>query len=388
MLEPDRESNQIGRHARRLQLRGLELTVRGGRRMDDQRAGVANIGQVTHELRSLDALDGIAVAATHAEREQTGCPRTSVKGSHQALYQIRLRMIGQPRVVHPRHLRVLLQKLRNGQGIAAVPLHAQRQGLHALQDLPGTGGGEGGAIDPQHLHASAHGETKVAKGLVELHAMVAGGGLGHAGKFAVVPGESAGLHHHAGEGRAVSSEVLGGRVHHDVGAPLQGVAQVRGGDGVVDDEGQSVRMRHLGHRRNVQQDQAGVAQAFREHGPCVGLDGGSKRIRVMGIDKGGLDAKAAQVHRQHGDTAAIEGTGGHHMVALLQQCHQCHGFGGHATGAGNRSTSAFQRGHAFLQGGHGGVGQSRVHIAKGLQVEQAGRVLSTVKHIAGGLVDG
>ena len=38
-------------------LRLVELAVRGAGRVDDQRAGVADVHQVAHELRRLDELD-------------------------------------------------------------------------------------------------------------------------------------------------------------------------------------------------------------------------------------------------------------------------------------------------------------------------------------------
>ena len=49
--------------------------------------------------------------------------------------------------------------------------------------------------------------------------------------------------------------------------------------------------------------------------------------------------------------------------------------------------AAFDRGHALLEHRHGRVGDARVDVAEGLQVEQARRVVGRVEHERGGLVD-
>src|SRR5262249_56006099 len=70
----------------------------------------------------------------------------------------------------------------------------------------------------------------------EDHAVVARVRRGEAGEFAVGPGEGAAVDDHARDCRAVSAQVLRGGVHDDVGAVGQRLDQVRGGDGVVDDQ--------------------------------------------------------------------------------------------------------------------------------------------------------
>jgi hypothetical protein len=78
----------------------------------------------------------------------------------------------------------------------------------------------------------------------------------------------------------------------------------------------------------------------------------------------------------------------HHVVARLQQRHERHRLGGHAAGRGDGGASAFERSHALLQRGHRGIGQPRIDVAEGLQVEQARGVLGAVEHEARRLVDG
>jgi hypothetical protein len=176
---------------------------------------------------------------------------------------------GQAGVVDPAHARVAAQETRHGQRIAAVALHAQRQRLHALQDLPGAHRATASRRRRAASPCGAHGEAEVAEGLVELHAVVAGAG-------SVMPGNLP-----LSQGNLPLSTITPPSVvpwparylvavHHDVGAQRDRVAQEGAGHGVVDDQRHAVRMRHVGHGGDVQHHQAGVAQAFGEHGAGVG----------------------------------------------------------------------------------------------------------------------
>src|SRR5699024_10864774 len=70
--------------------------------------------------------------------------------------------------------------------------------------------------------------------------------------------EGAPVHHHTGDGGAVPAQVLGGRVHHEVGPVLDGAEQVGGGHGVVDHQGSSDTVCGVGDGAHVQDVAAGV----------------------------------------------------------------------------------------------------------------------------------
>ena len=280
-----------------------------------------------------------------------------------------LGVVGQAGVIDPGHARVRLQKTRHAQGVAAVPLHAQGQGLDALQYLPGAHGAERCAKDAQAFHAAAHGESKVAKGLVKLDAVVARRRLCHTRKFPVVPGKTAAFNQHATQRGPVASQVLGGRMNDKVSTQRQRVAQEGAGHGVIDDQRHTVRVGHFGHGGNVEHLQAGVAQAFGKHGAGVRLHGGGKGFGPGGIDKGGLNAELGQADRQHGDRATIQRTGRHHVVTGLQNRHQRHGLRRHAGCGRHCSPPAFEGGDPLLKRRHCGIAQPRIHITKCLQVK-------------------
>ena len=106
--------------------------------------------------------------------------------------------------------------------------------------------------------------------LGELHAVIAGAGLGDGGVLAG-PGELAAIDDDAADGGAVAAHELGGRVHDDVRAVLDGAAQVGRGHGVVDDQGHAGLVRDLGHRLDIQHVHARIG------------DGLAVEARVFGV---------------------------------------------------------------------------------------------------------
>src|SRR5690349_5567781 len=189
-LQPDRQSHHVRRHAGLLLLLFVELAVRGRRRMDHQRLGVADVGEVAHEGERLDELHAGVEAALDAECEERSRALRQV-----LLCERVIAALGQAGVVHPRDLRMVAQEFSHPHRVGDMPIHAHRQRLQPLQQQPRVERRDRRAEDAQHLHARLHGEAEVAEGLVELHAVVARGRLGHAGKLAVVPREMAAFHH-------------------------------------------------------------------------------------------------------------------------------------------------------------------------------------------------
>ena len=110
---------------------------------------------------------------------------------------------------------------------------------------------------------------------------------------------------------------LGGRVDHDVCAVLDGTYQVRSAKGVVNDQRQAVLVGNGGNGINVGDIAVGVAQGLQIDGLGVGLDGVLHLGQVMGVDKGGGDAKLGQGVLQQIVAAAVDGLLRHDVVACL-----------------------------------------------------------------------
>ncbi len=103
-----------------------KLAVGGRGRMDDQRLGVADIGEVREQLQRLDELHAGVVAALQAEGED------SARAERRVLLLQRVVLVaGQARIEDPGDLRMRRQPLGHLLRVVAVALHAERQRLRS-----------------------------------------------------------------------------------------------------------------------------------------------------------------------------------------------------------------------------------------------------------------
>ena len=74
--------------------------------------------------------------------------------------------------------------------------------------------------------------------------MVAGVGIGDVAELAAcLPVELAAVHDDAAQRGAVAADELGGGMNNDICAVLNGTDQVRGAEGIIDDQRQAVLVR-------------------------------------------------------------------------------------------------------------------------------------------------
>ena len=104
----------------------------------------------------------------------------------------------------------------------------------------------------------------------------------------------------------MAADELGGRVDHDVCAVLDGADQVRGAEGVVDDQRQAVLVGNGGNGINVGDIAVGVAQGLQIDGLGVGLDGVLHLGQIVSVDKGGGHAELGQGVLQQVVAAAVD----------------------------------------------------------------------------------
>jgi hypothetical protein len=146
-------------------------------------------------------------------------------------------------------------------------------------------------------------------------------------------------------------------------------------------------MRDLRQHLDVDDVDERIAEGFGVEQLGVGLDCRGEFFRMIRMDKRRFDSQLVQIHPEQGVRAAVKRGGRHDVVAALAQREDCRRFGRLAGGAGERRAAVLQRRHALLEHRHGRVGNARVDVAEGLQVEQACRVVRGVEHERGGLVD-
>ena len=197
--------------------------MRRGPRVDGQRLGVADVGQVGDQLEAVDNLAASRAAALDAEAQN------AAEAALEVLLGRRVRRVAlKARVRHPRDVRALLQVLGQRHRVLGVPLGAERQRLEAEQQLLRTEGVHAGAQVPEELDPDPDGERDGAERLPELEAVVALGRLDHLREPLAVlaPVELAAVDDDAADGRAVAADPLGRRVHHNVGAVLDGADEI------------------------------------------------------------------------------------------------------------------------------------------------------------------
>lgn len=264
----------------------------------------------------------------------------AAEAGHLALGQCVLRVRGQAGVDHLLDRGVGFQPLRQRQRVLAMRAHAQRQGLEAAQREE--------AVE-RALHA--------ADGVLQEGQLLS--------QLGVVAD-----HRDAADHVRVAVEVLGGRVHDDVGAQAERALQHRRGKGVVDHDQQAVLARDRGDGGDIDQLEHRVGRGFDPHHLGAGTDRGFEGGRIGQVDEAEIQAGGAATHAlEQAEGAAIQVVHRHHVAAGVQQLHH-RGGGGHAGGERERTRAAFQRRDtALIRKARGVVG---ARILEALMLARAG----------------
>ena len=221
--------------------------------------------------------------------------------------------------------------------------------------------------------------------------MIALVGGAEAGELLLVghPVELSGIHKGPAHRYAVAVHVFRRGMGDNVRAPLHGAAAYRGGEGVVYDQGHAVGVGSPGELLDVQHRQGRVGDGLAEDRLGVGAEGGVQLfLRAVGGDESGLNA-----HFGHGDGdevegAAINGGRGDDVVAAGGDVEQGEEVGRLAGGGQHSRRAALQRGDFRRHIVAGGVLETGVKIAVGLQVEKFAHILGGGVLKGGGLHNG
>ena len=350
-------------------------------RVQDQAARVADVGEMREQLARLDHANARLVAAIDAEGED----RAGALGQV-LLGQCVVRVGRQPGVRHPGDLGVRGEPFGDRLGVGAMALHAERQGLDALQQKIGVHRRQCRPEVAKCYGARLHGEAEVAEGLGEGQAVVARIGLGHGRKLAALPPvEAARFDDHAAHRVAVAADELGHRMDDDVGAPFEGPAEIRRRHGVVDDQRHAVAPGDLRDRLEVDDDAARVGQVLDEDRLAFRRHGALEILRIAGVDEMAGPAHALEGDAELGQRAAVEALGRDELVTRVQERREGEELSGVARGRGHRGAAVLEARDAFFEHRDRRVGHPRVDVAEGLQVEQRGGVVDVVEDVGRGL---
>ena len=338
---------------------------------------------MAEEFQTVDELDAGVVAALERHGEEAA--RALGANGRDAVV---IGRGGQARIGDVIDSRMRFQPAGHGHGVFHMALHAQAEGFDPHQRVMGRLRVHGHAQIAQADGDAVEGEGEGPERLVEFEAVI--GGLRGRERGELVGGrpvELARIDDGAACDGAVAGQVFRGRMHHQRGPVFDGAAEVGGGRGVVHDQRQASGIRDRADRVQIGDIAARIGDGFAEDRARVVVDGGLDRVQIVEIDKGRGPAEAFDRLAELRDRAAIETGRGHDVAARSHQREKRHDLRRVPRRAADSPDAAFQRGDAFLQHGHGRVGQARVDIAHFLQVEQSGGVIGVAEDIGRGLVD-
>ena len=298
------------------------LAVGGAGRMDHQRFGVADVGQMRGELDRLDELSRRRMSAFYAESQNRPAAARQIFLRH-----FIIRMRGQARIVHPSHQRMRFQKFRHGQGVFAMPRHAQMKRFQSLQEQKRIERAEHAAHVAQPVRPAGDDVAQLADGLVKNRAVVGRIGLGELRPFfrLLRPVESAAVDNRPADARAVPADKLRQAVYGNVDAVIERLKKHRREHRVVAHHRQAMLVGHIGNGLVVEHVVLRIGQRFDIHRPGVGPNGSGNFLGIFGIDESHVDTQSLEGLRKQRDCAAVKRRRGNDVPAGMHQIPQCNG---------------------------------------------------------------
>ena len=354
-----------------------------GRRVNHQALCIRDICEQRENLQVVDEGKGLLLSALDVEGEDG---RAAVR--EVLLIERMIRVVCERRVIHLLNLRVLRQELDNLQRVLDMALHAERQGLGALQEQEGVERRDGTAFIAEQDCADVGHKGRRARDIREGRAVVARVRIRNVRELAaLLPVVAAAVHNDAAERGAVAADELRCGVNHNVSAVLERANQVGRAEGIIDHERQAVLMCDRRNRVDVRDIGVRVAEGLEVD--CLGVRANCilDLIELVRIDKGGLDAELLQRVREEVVGAAVDGLLCDNVVARLRECLE--GVGNcRRTGCDRECRgAALKRCDSLLKDILRGVRKSAVDVAGVSQTEAVCRMLRVAEHVRSGLVN-
>jgi hypothetical protein len=313
--------------------------------VDHERLGVADVRQQRGEFGVFHGGFGGLEAAVESERHHAAVSSLEVlAGGFVGL------VVSQAGVVHPRHVRVRLERFRDDLGVLTVALHPQRERLRLLERVPGV---ERRLLVAEVAHPAGdgrEGERLVAERLDEVDAVVRGVVRRDLRELlgVLAPRERAAVDEDAADGGSVAGEPLGRRLPDEICAVVDRPAERGRRERVVDEHGRAVFVSDLGDPLDVGGDERRVTDRLEVDVGGVFVYRLGVPLVVERVDESGRDATALDgvcevgvrpaVQRRRGDNVVAGGR--QHERREIQRCH--------SGGGGDRAHAVFEGGHPFF----------------------------------------
>jgi hypothetical protein len=160
----------------------------------------------------------------------------------------------------------------------------------------------------------------------------------------------------------VSVKVLGDGVNDDISAVLEGLLEVGGHKGVVDNNDKVVLVSNLGQNLNIGDSQQGIGGSLEpEHLGLSGLDRVAEVLGVGEIGKGKGDVELGGNAHHVANSSTVEIVHSNNVVSSAQE-RDDGGSGSGSTSKGQTPLGTLEGGNVVLKGDAGGVAGASVLI--------------------------
>jgi hypothetical protein len=241
----------------------------------------------------------------------------------------------------------------------------------------------------QRYDAGATDEGRRAERFGIDHAVVGNVGFVEPPELRLVlgPGEAAAVDDDAADRVAMAADVLGQRVHDDVGTVFERPAEVGRGDRIVDDQGDAVPVRNFRQLLEIGDVAQRVADRFAVQGLGLLVDQLFEAGRIGVIGEAHFEPVLRQGMGEEVVGAAVQGRGRDDVVAGLADGQDGVGDCRLPGSDGQRADASFKGGNALLEDVLRRVHDPRVDVAGHLEIEKVGAMLRAVERIRGRLID-
>lgn len=239
-------------------------------------------------------------------------------------------MARQARVGNPFDIGTLLEVLSECQGVLCVALSSQAESLNTKQQLLSGERVQRGTQVAQDLDTSSNNEGDFAKCLPELQTMITFSRLDKLGETLAVlaPIELSRVDNDTADGGTVTTNPFGSGVDDNISAVVNGADKVTASSkSVVHYKRDTFIMGNLGNGLEVGDAVLGVANALNVDSLGVVVNRSGKLIKVVDIDKLGLDSQTGEEHLELVVGAAVQVRGGNNVVTGVGQGVDCDELG-------------------------------------------------------------
>lgn len=382
MFRTDRHADRCRGNFGGSQFFRRKFGVRGGVRVNHEALHVGDVCKQAENFQVINELESFFLTTLDVEGEDRTAAIREV-----LLVKLVVRMVREARVAHAGNLRVLGEELDNLLGVFHMAIQAERKRFDTLQQEEcverrncSTFVAEENRANVNHVGGSARCSERNTVARV------------HFGEVRELAGASpvklATIHDDAAESRAMATDELSGRMHHDVGTVFNRANQVRSTEGVVDDQRNLVLVGDFGNGFDIRDVGMRVAERFDKDELRVALDSSFDTLEVVGVNESRFDTEVAERVLQQVEGTAVNRTLCNHVVTLAGESRDGVGNGSCTGSDGESGNTTFEGSDTFFEHTLRRVVDTAIDVTGVLQGETVSGMLSAMEHVGSGLVDG